>query len=187
MDRVIAPGSVGCGRGIRDEISPNLPEVVEVLRSQGITRIDLCSVGNVNILDLDDRRLNETARMLAGERFDVAAIATLIGKTPVDPVGAERVRFERALDVAIRLSAKCISVFTGCGLDNTWRSEADRDASSDEISHRIADKGAGAARHRLTLLVENDSAPFAESPHRMPALLCNAKSDTVTTAFDAVN
>jgi 3-dehydroshikimate dehydratase len=171
-----------------DEISPDLSEAVEVIRSQGINTIDLRSVGNVSILDLDDRRLDAIARMLAGERVDVAAIATPIGKTPVDaPVRAERARFERALDIAIRLSAKYIRVFTSYGPRNIWLSEADRDAWGDEIADRIADMGAGAARCGVTLLVENDRATFAESPLRMAGLLSDANSDTVATAFDAAN
>jgi 3-dehydroshikimate dehydratase len=171
-----------------DEISPDLPDAIEVLRAHGITKIDLRSVGNVNILDLDDRLLDEIARMLADEGIGVAAIATPIGKAPVDaPVGAERARFERALDVAIRLSAKYIRVFTGYGPDGGWRSEADRDAWSDEIAHRIADMGAGAAGRDLVLLVENDRATFAESPHRMSAVLHHAGANAVATAFDAAN
>lgn len=171
-----------------DEISPTLSEALAVLRGRGINRVDLRSVGNVNILDLDDRQIGEVERLLTGEGVAVAAIATPIGKVPVDtPVAADRARFERALDIATRLSAKYIRVFTGYGPEGTWQSEADRDAWSNAVARRITDLDADAAQSGMTILVENDSATYAESPHRMVALLNDTGSDTVRTAFDAAN
>jgi sugar phosphate isomerase/epimerase len=171
-----------------DEISPTLPEALATVRSRGVDRIDLRSVGNINILDLDDRQVDDIRRLLADEGVTVAAIATPIGKVPVDsPAATERVRFERALDIAIRLSARYIRVFSGYGPEKTWRSDADRDVWNNAVTHRIAGMDVEAARNGVTVLVENDRGTYAESPDRMLTLLDDTGSDTIRTAFDAAN
>ncbi|MFY1621475.1 sugar phosphate isomerase/epimerase family protein [Micromonospora sp. WMMD736] len=171
-----------------DEISPTLTEALTALHSRGIDRIDLRSIDYVNVLELDDQRVGEVERLLADEGVAVAAIATPIGKVPVDSAGAsERARFERALEVASRLSANFIRVFTGYGPGGRWQCEADRDAWCSAVTDRITEMDAEAGRNGMTVLVENDLGTYAESPHRMFALLKDTASDTVRTAFDAAN
>ncbi|MGD9619216.1 MAG: sugar phosphate isomerase/epimerase family protein [Mycolicibacterium sp.] len=171
-----------------DEISPKLSEALALLRIHEINSVDLRSVDNVGILELDDRQIGEVQRMLVGEHVGVKAIATPIGKTPVDvPATVEWARFQRALEIAQRLQAGYIRLFTGYGPTGTWRSEADREAWREPVASRIAAMDTEATSNGVTILVENNEATLAESPQMMMALLNSTGSDTVRTAFDAAN
>src|SRR5439155_15354871 len=67
-----------------DEISPNLDEQIRVCKQNGITHIELRSVGGKNVLDFDKTLRNEIKTKLDANGLGVVAIGSPIGKVKID-------------------------------------------------------------------------------------------------------
>jgi 3-dehydroshikimate dehydratase len=96
-----------------DEISANLDEQIAVLRSENIHFIDLRGVWNTNVLDLTDQQITEIQQKLDAHGIGVSAIASPIGKVPIDtPFGEHLQRFERAIALAQFFKTPFIRIFS---------------------------------------------------------------------------
>ena len=96
-----------------DEISANLDEQIAVLRSENIHFIDLRGVWNTNVLDLTDQQITEIQQKLDAHGIGVSAIASPIGKVPIDtPFGKHLQRFERAIALAQFFKTPFIRIFS---------------------------------------------------------------------------
>src|SRR5258706_10728842 len=96
-----------------DEISPDLDEQIAVLQSEHIHYLDLRGVWNTNVLDLSDAQVNEIRRKLDAQSMAISAIASPIGKVPVDSSFDELLqRFERAITLAQIFSTPFIRIFS---------------------------------------------------------------------------
>src|SRR5689334_9405019 len=84
-----------------DEISPDLQEQIAVLQSERIHYLDLRSMRGINVLDLSDQQVAQIQSALTAQNIGVAAIASPLGKVPIDSPFADSLqRFERALQLA---------------------------------------------------------------------------------------
>src|SRR6266700_2163334 len=84
-----------------DEISPDLPEQIAILKRENIAHIDLRGAWNISVLDLTDEQAISIKELLEGHGIKVAAIGSPIGKVPVDsPFDEHLERFERAIKLA---------------------------------------------------------------------------------------
>jgi sugar phosphate isomerase/epimerase len=84
--------------GFADEISPHLDEQVATLEREGIHYVDLRGVSGTNVLDLTDEQIARIKRTLDDYGIGVAAIASPIGKVPIDSAFDEHLqRFERGM------------------------------------------------------------------------------------------
>ena len=96
-----------------DEISANLDEQIAVLRSENIHFIDLRGVWNTNVLDLTDQQITEIKHKLDAHGIGISAIASPIGKVPIDtPFGEHLRRFERAIALAQLFRTPFIRIFS---------------------------------------------------------------------------
>lgn len=96
-----------------DEISPDLDEQVSVLRSEKISFLDLRGVWGTNVLDLSDAQVREIKDTLDAHNMGVAAIASPIGKVPIDsPFDEHLLRFERAIALAQIFETKFVRIFS---------------------------------------------------------------------------
>jgi len=96
-----------------DEISANLDEQIAVLRSENIHFIDLRGVWDTNVLDLTDQQITEIKQKLDAHGIGVSAIASPIGKVPIDtPFNEHLRRFERAIALAQLFRTPFIRIFS---------------------------------------------------------------------------
>jgi 3-dehydroshikimate dehydratase len=96
-----------------DEISANLNEQIEVLRSENIHCIDLRGVWGTNVLDLTDQQITEIKQQLDAQGIGVSAIASPIGKIPVHaPFDEHLHRFRRAIALAHFFHTPFIRIFS---------------------------------------------------------------------------
>src|SRR5215469_7144257 len=92
-----------------DEISPDLDEQIAVLQSEHIHYLDLRGAWGTNVLDLSDAQVDEIRRILDAHGMAVSAIASPIGKVPVDsPFDEHLRRCERAITLARAFSTPFI-------------------------------------------------------------------------------
>jgi 3-dehydroshikimate dehydratase len=96
-----------------DEISADLDEQIAVLRSENIHFIDLRVVWDTNVLDLTDQQITEIKQKLDAHGIGVSAIASPIGKVPIDaPFNEHLQRFERAIALAQLFRTPFIRIFS---------------------------------------------------------------------------
>jgi len=200
-----------------DEISPDPDEQIAVLRAEGIRHIDLRGAWGVNVLDLKDRQVGDLRRALTDAGVGVSAIASPIGKAPIDGSFDEHLRrFERAITLAHAFDAPCIRIFSfyppaatatsGAGTANTpvaasEGSVVDPTTDSlvsgadlvdpatyrDEVLRRLGELTARARAAGLTLLHENEKDIYGDTVARCVDLLRSVDDDHVVAAFDPAN
>ncbi len=96
-----------------DEISADLDKQIAVLRSENIHFMDLRGVWDTNVLDLTDQQVTEIRQKLDADGIGVAAIASPIGKIPIDtPFDEHLQRFERAIALAKFFQTPFIRIFS---------------------------------------------------------------------------
>lgn len=169
-----------------DEVSATLPHALAVIGSHGIGRVDVRSVNGTGVLDLSDTELAELRAALDGENMTVASVATGIGKVAVTALPTEAARFTRALEIADRLSASHIRVFSWYAPEDCWDAPQ-RTAHAAEIAAALADFDRRGQQAGVTVVVENERNTFADSPQRMLDVLQQVGSPTLRTAYDPAN
>ncbi|WP_274652027.1 sugar phosphate isomerase/epimerase family protein [Paenibacillus humicola] len=169
--------------GFADEISPDLDEQLAVLQAEGISHLELRSIGGTNVLKLTDAELEEAKAKLSAGGFRVSSVGSPIGKYGVrDDFAAELEHVKRACDIAAFLEAPYIRVFSYFipGGEN----HADHRG---EVVRRMKELAAVAESRSVTLLLENESAVYGDTDDRCLELLEACRSPRLRLAFDPGN
>lgn len=168
--------------GFGDEISPDLDEQLTVLRTLGITHLELRSALGKNVLDLDDAEVERARRTLAERGMAVSAIASPIGKEVIECDFALHLqRFQRALELASAFNAAFIRIFS------FFVPSGKAHAHREEVLRRMAAMVERAERAGVVLLHENERSIYGETPERCRDLLDNIASPSLKAAFDPGN
>jgi sugar phosphate isomerase/epimerase len=172
-----------------DEISADLNEQIEVLQSEHIHFIDLRGVWNTNVLDLTDQQIGEIKQTLDANGIGVSAIASPIGKIPIDASFEEHLqRFRRASELAQFFETPYIRIFSfyppvsedkaHCGDPSSWRNEVFRRLG--EIASLVRDTN-------IILLHENEKEIYGDTIARCIELLQTINDSHFQAIFDPAN
>ena len=170
-----------------DEISPDPREQLSVLQSCGIRHVEFRSIHKTNVLALSDAQIAEFKQLLDGEGFKLSAIASPIGKVPIDaPFEPHLEKFHRAIELAHRLGTPNIRVFSyyppaDVPFAGDWT------PYRDEVVRRTALKADLALKAGVMLLHENEHRIYGDSPERVRDLLTAVNSPALRCAYDAAN
>jgi 3-dehydroshikimate dehydratase len=173
-----------------DEISPQLDEQIATLEREGIHHIDLRGVSETNVLDLTDQQVAEIKRTLDGHGIGVAAIASPIGKVPIDSSFDEHLdRFERAIKLAQFFQTPFIRIFSFYPPAGATGGGDPPDPSSyrDEVLRRLREMVARARAAGVVLLHENEKAIYGDTIARCRDLHENIADEHLRAAFDPAN
>jgi len=169
--------------GFADEIDPELQIQCEVLDGLGIRYIEFRSAWGANVLDLDDDRLAEVARILERHGIRFSSVGSPIGKIGItDDFDTHLARFDRALQVSDRFNAPYIrlfSFFIPAGDDPV--------VHRDEVLRRMAALTKRAEGHDVTLLHENEKEIYGDLPQRCFDIVESVGSPKLRLAWDAAN
>lgn len=169
--------------GFADEIDADLATQCAVLSELGLTHLVLRSAWGSNVLDLDDAQVERARAVLRDHDIAVSSIGSPIGKIQVDdPFEPHLVRMDRALEVAERLGAPFIRVFSFF-----LAPEQSPDAVRDEVVRRMAALAARAEERGVVLLHENEKAIFGDVPERVLDLVTAVGSPALRLAWDPAN
>lgn len=169
--------------GFADEISPELDEQVATLAAEEMRYLEFRSAWGTNILDLSDEELDRAKTTLGAAGIGVSSIGSPIGKIGItDDFAPHLDRFDRALEVAHRLEAPYIRIFS------FFIPEGDdpvryRDEVLDRLQ-QIVDRAKGSG---VTLLHENEKHIYGDVPTRCVDLLTAINSPTLRAAWDPAN
>src|SRR5690242_2843953 len=116
-----------------DEIAPDLETQIAVLRRHDVRFLEVRAAWGLDIAEFSDDDLVRARARLTAHGIGVSAIASPVGKVPVDAdFDAERGRFRRALAAARRLDAAVVRIFSFFVPGGRYR------AARDEVVRRLA-------------------------------------------------
>lgn len=171
-----------------DEISADLNEQITVLKSEHIQYIDLRSTWGINVLDLDDQQIAEVKRQLDANAIQVAALASPIGKVPIDASFEEHLqRFERAITIARRLQTRYIRLFSFYPPASPGTDLPDPSTYRDEVLKRLQALVTQAREADIILLHENEKEIYGDSIERNVDLLQSINDSHLRSALDPAN
>jgi len=152
---------------ITDELSEDLDRALAICTELGIGTVELRSIWNTNIIDLDDDQIGQIEKMLRDGGFQVAAIASPYLKchitedddaeignlhsAVVAPRSQQPAILERSLELADRLGAPMVRAFS------FWRLE-DPVAVRDDIHETLRAATETVAKRGKLLALENEHA-----------------------------
>ncbi|WP_097009759.1 sugar phosphate isomerase/epimerase family protein [Natronoarchaeum philippinense] len=169
--------------GFADEIGPDLDEQLDVLESLGISRLDLRSVGETNVLDLSDQQVSRVRSELDERGIQVTSIGSPIGKIAItDEFEPHLERFERAIEVADAFDTDRIRLFSYYVPEDD-----DPEQHRDEVLRRMDAKVERAEAAGVTLLHENEKDIYGDTPGRCRDLLTTIDSPNFRAIFDPAN
>lgn len=169
--------------GFADEIDDDPRTQCAVLRELGIGHLELRSAWDRNVVDLTDADLTRLEEILAAHEMQVSSIGSPIGKISVtDPFGPHVATLDRVLEVANRLGAPFVRVFSFF-VDPT-RSHADQ---REEVITRLSVMAEHAAAAGVVLLHENEKEIYGDLPERVLDLVTTVDSPALRLAWDAAN
>jgi sugar phosphate isomerase/epimerase len=169
--------------GFADEIDPDLTLQCETLNALGITHIEFRSAWGTNVLDLSDEEIDQVAQALAKHDIRVSSIGSPLGKVNIaDDFDAHLVRADRALEVAARLEAPFIRIFSFF-----LRPDQAPEQHRDEVLRRMAALTARAEPTGVVLLHENEKDIYGDVPERVLDIVESVGSPTLRLAWDPAN
>jgi len=171
-----------------DEISADLDEQIAVLQSENIHFIDLRSVWGTNIVELSDQRLATIKQTLQAAGIGVAAIASPLGKVPIDSSFAEHLQYlDRAIFAAKTLSSTYIRMFSFYPPTNTQTPAPKPSSYRDEVLLRLREMTARASAAGVTLIHENEKGIYGDTIERCVDLLQSINDPHFRSALDPAN
>ncbi|MCD2195596.1 sugar phosphate isomerase/epimerase [Actinomycetospora endophytica] len=168
--------------GFADEIGPDLDQQCAVLDDLGVRFLELRSAWSVNVVDLDDDQVEWVRATLAAHGIGVSSIGSPCGKVAItDPPEHDLARLDRALQVARRLDAPYLRLFS------FFLRGAPPEQHRDEVIRRLAVYAARARDAGITLLHENEKEIYGDVPSRALDVVESVSSEHLRLAWDAAN
>lgn len=165
-----------------DEIASDLDGQLAGLRQHDVSFLEFRSAWGINVIDLSDLDLRRARERVAAERIGVSAVASPVGKVPIDAdFDAERGRCRRALAAARKLDTPLVRIFSFFIPDRRYRHHRD------EVVRRLAAFASDAREARVTLVLENESYVYGDTPERCLDVLQAVDSPALRMAFDPAN
>jgi 3-dehydroshikimate dehydratase len=169
--------------GFADEISPDLTQQIGVLKVEGIKYLEFRSVGDKNVLKLNDSELMEVKVALERNHIRVSSIGSPVGKISIkDDFEAHLLELERAIFVAELFETKYIRMFSF-----VIPKEEDPEKYRHEVIHRMKLMVKRAEDANVILLHENEAGMYGDIQERCLDLLETCSSLNLRQAFDPGN
>lgn len=169
--------------GFADEIDTDLERQCAVLDELGISFIEVRSAWGTNVLDLSDTQVEQARGVLAQHDIQVSSVGSPIGKVAIgDDFDEHLRRFDRAIEVAHRLGAPYIRIFSffiPAGEDPAWH--------RDEVLRRMTALASRARDQDVTLLHENEKEIYGDIPDRCLDIVESVGSAALRLAWDPAN
>lgn len=166
-----------------DEVSPAVEEQIAYLRRVGVKWMEVRFVDGRNVTTLSEEEARALRRRLDEAGIGVSAVASPIGKYPVDaPFGPHLELFRHTVRLAGILGTRLIRVFSfyapegGC-----------IDDCRDAVVERLGRLAAELEGTDIRMAHENEARIFGHSAANCVALAEGVASDRMTLAYDPAN
>ncbi len=165
-----------------DEISADINEQVEVMKRNNVKYVELRSVWNKNILDLNDDELDMVKKILADNNISVSSIGSPIGKVDIkDDFEKHLLRFKRAVDTALKMGTLYIRIFS------FYIKKEELNIYEQIVIDRLKQMYEISQKNNLVLLHENEANIYGEASERCLKLFKSVQSPGFRAVFDPSN
>jgi 3-dehydroshikimate dehydratase len=165
-----------------DEVADRLEAQLDALRREDVRFLEFRGVDRTGVLDLSDEALDGIRTRLAAYGIGVSSLASPVGKAPIDgDFDLERRRLRRAAVAARRLGTACIRVFS------FFVSDGRHGRHRDEVLRRMSTLARDAQAGAFTLVHENESYIYGDTPERCRDLIEGVGSPALRLVFDPAN
>lgn len=165
-----------------DEIASDLVAQLASLRQHNVRFLELRAAWGTNVIDFSHTESEGVRRHLADTGIGVSALASPVGKVPVDAdFEPELARLRRALTMAHRVGGPLVRVFSFFVPQARYR------AHRDEVVRRLAAFAREAETAKITLVLENESYTYGDVPERCRDVIEAVGSPALRCAFDPAN
>ncbi|MCL4543093.1 MAG: sugar phosphate isomerase/epimerase [Chloroflexi bacterium] len=168
-----------------DEIARDFAEQLSVLRSKGLSQLDLRGAWGKNVLDFTDEDVAQIKKLLQEHGVSVACIGSPIGKTKItDSFDDQIPRFRRAIEIARTVGTPNIRIFSFY-LPVGEPPEHYRD----EVMRRLQLLTDLASREapEIVLLHENEREIYGENGERCADIFHSVSAANLRAVFDPAN
>ncbi len=166
-----------------DEISPDLEAALAILKSCGLSTMELRGFSQTNVMKLTEEQVAFAEKTLKREGFAVGSIASPIGKVQVSDAFEPQVgQMKRAIELAKRLDSKYIRIFSFY----TPRGE-DPKKSRKDVMKRMEELVGMAVKAKLTVVLENEEGLYGDTIERCVDIIKHLDTPNLKLAFDPCN
>jgi len=169
--------------GFADEISHDPKIQVDVLKSEGMSHLEVRGVWGKNILELRSDERAQYKDILDASGLSVSCIGSPIGKYPInESLSPQLEKMKLAAEVASEMNAPFIRVFSYY-IPDKEPLDRYRDAVMDRM-HQLREI---ATAHQVELVIENDSNMYGTTVEGGLDLMNNLSNSHFSAAFDPGN
>lgn len=166
-----------------DEISPNLDEQLDALRQNGGLGLELRTVGNINVVDLDEHALHQVAEGLRSRRLWASGIGSPVNKVEALPSNhaVELDKLARSIRAAKALGVRSIRIFSPLADPLSYGSK------HQEMMDWMAPMVEMAVKEDVLLLHENDGTFYGAYPENARRLMESLGGEHFAAILDFSN
>jgi sugar phosphate isomerase/epimerase len=165
-----------------DEFASDLVGQLASLRQHDVRFLELRAAWGTNVVDFSQTESARVHRHLAETGIGVSAVASPVGKVPIDAdFETELDRLRRALTIAHRVGGPLVRVFSFLVPDARYREHRD------EVVRRLAVFAREAETAEIGLVLENESYTYGDVPERCRDVIEAVGSPALRCAFDPAN
>lgn len=166
-----------------DEVSPRLDDQIAYLLRAGIGHLEIRFVDGRNVTTLGTAEAAAVRERLDAEGIGVSALASPIGKYPLDaPFEPHLELFRHTIRLAQALGTKLIRVFS------FYAPAGDRiDRYRTEVTERLARMAGMLEGTGIRMVHENEADIYGHSADNCAALASGVASDSLSLAYDPAN
>jgi 3-dehydroshikimate dehydratase len=171
-----------------DEIALDPIEQIATLQAEHIHFIDLRAAWGINVLELSDEQVTVLQKLLKDAGIGVAAIASPLGKVPVDRPATEQLpRVQRAIELAKAFDTRYIRVFSFYAPDSAPHPEVRPETYRDAVIAHLREMTALAAQNDVVLIHENEKEIYGDTIARNEDILRTINSPHFRSVLDPAN
>lgn len=170
-----------------DEIAADLDEQLSTMAALGIRHLDMRAAWGIPVLRLEDTQIERLRASLLAHNAQIAAIASPIGKQPIDAPFHEQVdMLERAITLAQTYGARYIRIFSYYPPASA-EGPVDPASYRDEVLRRLRELTARARAANVVLVHENEKDIYGDTILRCVDLLAGIDDPHFRAVFDPAN
>jgi sugar phosphate isomerase/epimerase len=168
--------------GFADEIGPDPAKQIAVLQANNVHYLDLRGVGGKNVLDLNKAEIDTFRQQLRDAGIGIACIGSPIGKVQIrSDLEAHFSRFKIAVERAQQFNTQNIRIFS------FYHQDEQAHACRQEVIAQLQRMVEYAANAGVTVLHENESGIYGDTPERCLDLLKSINQPHFRAIFDPAN
>ena len=165
-----------------DEVESEFTSQIDAAVDQGIGNIEVRTAAGINVTELSSETLTAMKKELDSRSLGVSAIGSPVGKAAVTgDFEIEKQRLRACADAARIFGTDLIRVFS------YFVPNGDYTGHRDEILRRMSTLAKLAEELDVTLVHENESYVYGDTPERCVDLIESVGSERLTVCFDPAN